>query len=143
MATKTTKKATKKVEAQTRNVTGVIRKGALAYVGLYVAAYDRVKPMIATTGDKAEKFFGELVEKGETVEAQAGEVATTAKTRAFAFAAKAREALPTLPKAANDRVAELEAEIAKLNKKVKAKAKATSKKATKVVTEKTTAKKAA
>lgn len=143
MATKTTKKATKKTDAQTRNVTSVIRKGALAYVGLYVAAYDRVKPMLATTGDKAEKFFGELVEKGETVEAQAADVAVTAKTRALALAAKAREALPTLPKAANDRVAELEAEIAKLNKKVAAKAKAKSKKATKVVTEKTAAKKAA
>jgi len=143
MATKTTKKATKKVETETLKVTDMVRKGALAYVGLYVAAYDRVKPLIAETGDKAEKFFGELVEKGETVEAQAADVATTAKSRAFDFAAKAREIMPTLPKAANDRVAELEAEIAKLNKKVAAKAKATSKKAAKVKTQKTTAKKAA
>ncbi|WP_017930990.1 hypothetical protein [Robiginitomaculum antarcticum] len=144
MATKKTKtsapkKAVNTVETEARNVGTMLRKSALAYVGLYVAAYDRVKPIVANTGEKAEKFFGELVEKGEIVEAQAADVAVTAKTRAFAMAAKARQAMPVI---ANDRVEELENEIAKLNKKVAAKAKSATQ-AKKVKTQKTTAKKAA
>lgn len=144
MATKMTKvsapkKAVKTVETEARNVGTILRKGALAYVGLYVAAYDRVKPIVANTGEKAEKLLGELVEKGEVIEAQAADVAVTAKTRVFALASKAREALPVI---ANDRVNQLEGEITKLNKKVAAKAKSATQ-ATKVKTQKTTAKKAA
>jgi len=101
----------------------IARKGVLAYVGLHVAAYDRVKPAFAA----GEKLFGELVVKGEKIEAQAQtqvkDVVAAAQTKAGEVADRVRTIVPDF--AANDRVAELEAELEALNKKVKAKAKKT------------------
>jgi len=115
------------------------RKGALAYVGLYVAAYEAAKPIFG----KTEKVFGEMVVKGEAIEAQAQGVFSTATSKAAEMTSKVRE---TLPMPSNDRVAELEAEVEVLNKKIKAMAKkktAAKKTATRGKTQKTADVKAA
>lgn len=117
----TVKTITDRAQLRAAQATTIARKGALAYVGLHVAAYDRVKPAFAA----GEKFFGELVVKGEKIEAQAQTqvqgVVAVAQTKAGEVAEKVRDIVPGF--AANDRVAELEAELEVLNKKIKAKAK--------------------
>lgn len=50
-----------KRRAQARSIA---RKGALAYVGLYVAGYEHVKPYFV----KTDQWIDELAEKGEVVE---------------------------------------------------------------------------
>jgi len=99
----------------------VIRNGWLAYLGLYGAAYERVKPRFENLGDKTADFFGELVEKGETIEATAQDHLADARERATdaydnGFT-KVRNIMPKIVPA-NDRVEELEAEIEVLNKKI-------------------------
>ena len=138
-ATKTAKKTTKTtktVENNTMTAREIARKGALAYVGLHVAAYERVKPVFGAT----EKVFGEMVVKGEAIEAQAQGAFSVATTKAAEMTSKVREALPL---ASNDRVEELETEVEVLNKKIKAMAKkktAAKKSAARVNTQKTVAK---
>ena len=121
---KTTKaKTAKKVEAKTPSI---VRKGALAYLGLYGFAAERaqmradqVKELYAKTTDG---LFEDLVERGEKVEQLAIGTAKTAQKRVvetFEDTTAKVKAVPTkLPFGANDRVAELEAEVATLNKKI-------------------------
>ena len=132
MATKTTKKTTKttakKAAATTNekfNVVDAARKGALAYVGLYGYAYDRAKSRfeqareLATTSTTG--LFGELVEKGEGVEVEATKLFKNAQLKALKTYGEGSEKVKAvLPKFANDRVSELEAEVAVLNKKIAA-----------------------
>ncbi len=96
-----------------------MRKGWLAYLGLYGAAYERVKPFTSKAGVALE----DLIAKGETVENSAQEVAGDVRERATDIYgesfAKVRNFMPSFIKR-NDRVEELEAEIAALNKKVTA-----------------------
>ncbi|GJL95119.1 MAG: hypothetical protein DHS20C05_15240 [Hyphococcus sp.] len=97
----------------------VLRKGWLAYLGLYGAAYERVKPYTA----KANSTLEDLIAKGETVETNAQEVVGDVRERANSFygkrASKVRSFMPSFMNR-NDRVEELEVEIAALNKKVAA-----------------------
>jgi len=155
MATKTAKKTTKKAIQKTAaktdekfNAVELARKGALAYVGLYGYAYDRAKlrfeqaRTFATTSTTG--LFDELVEKGEGVEAQANVLFKGAQVQAVkTYSENADKVKAALPKFANDRVSELEAEVAALNKKITTlskKAKAVRKPvATKMKTEKTSA----
>lgn len=128
MATKTAKKATKKLDTKTDtklNALGLARKGTLAYVGLYGYAYDRAKSRFeqvrafATTSTTG--LFDELVEKGEGVEAQAGTFIKGAQVKALkTYADGSEKVKAALPKFANDRVSELESEVAALNKKIAA-----------------------
>lgn len=128
MATKTTQKKTKKTEtkAETKlTALKVARKGTLAYVGLYGYAYDRAKlrfeqaKAFATTSTTG--FFDELVEKGEAVEEQAGTLFKGAQVQALqTYAEGSKKVKAVLPKFANDRVTELEAEVLALNKKIAA-----------------------
>jgi hypothetical protein len=146
---KTAKKVEAKVETRTEQATAILRKGVLAYVGLHGAAYERAKfraEQVREAANKArtqgEAFFGTLVEKGEEIEKEAGKLAkstqetvvetyeeTTEKVKSF----KPSSILPAniLPFSANDRVAELEAEVTALNKKIASLSKSTAKKATK------------
>jgi hypothetical protein len=106
------------------------RKGTLAYLGLYVSAYDAVKPLFA----KTEGVFSDMVVKGEAIEASAQGVVSIAGVKAGEMAAKVREALP-LP-AANDRLVPVKS--AKRSSKTASKKKAAAKKtATKTKTIKT------
>ena len=126
-----------RVQLRAAQATTIARKSTLAYVGLHVAAFERVKPAMAA----GEKFFGELVVKGEKIEEQAQTQAkdayAVASVKAGEIAEKVRNIVPVF--AANDRVAELETELEVLNKRVKAKAKkktASVKSAAKVETQK-------
>jgi|GEM_PF-2783733 len=96
-----------------------LRKGWLAYLGLYGAAYERVKPLTAKAGETIEQ----LIAKGETVETNAQEAAEDARERAANFygegVTRVRRFMPEFV-TRTDRVDELEAEIAALNKKVTA-----------------------
>ena len=140
--TKTTKtKATKKVQVDAKINAPVqaLRKGALAYVGLYGAAYEAAKTRFETVRGTADNLFDSLVEKGETIETAALGLAKAAQVKATdTFTTSTEKVRDVLPRPSNDRVEELEAEITKLNKKISAmaKKKASAKKAS-VKTQKT------
>ena len=125
-------------EKQIVNPVEVIRNGWLAYIGLYGTAYERVKPRFENLGEKTADLFGELVEKGETIEATAQDHFADARERATGIYGnsfeKVRDFMPKM--ASNDRVQELEDEIDALNKKIatlskKTAAKKTARKTTK------------
>jgi sugar diacid utilization regulator len=130
MAKAQTKK-TKTTKTTKTQKTSAVRKGALAYLGLYGVAYERavmraeqVKGLYATkVKGSTDGLFTELVARGEKVEELALGTAKTAQKRAVetfeTTTDKVKAALPTsLPFGANDRVEELEAEVAALNKKI-------------------------
>ncbi|WP_427449826.1 hypothetical protein [Litorimonas sp. WD9-15] len=124
--TKKTAKVAKKTEAKT---TSALRKGTLAYLGLYGVAAERarlraeqVKGLYNKTTDG---LFEDLVARGEKVEELALDTAKTAQKRAVetfeTTTSKVKSIVPTsLPFGANDRVEELEAEVKALNKKISA-----------------------
>lgn len=128
MATKTAKKTAKTadVQADTKfKAVQLARKGTLAYLGLYGYAYDRAKLRFeqARTFAKTSTngLFDELVEKGEGVEAQAAALVKGAQVQAIkTYSENADKVKSALPKFANDRVSELEAEVDALNKKITA-----------------------
>jgi len=109
----------KKTETIEMTPAEMLRKGWLAYLGLYGAAYERVKPLTTKAGAALE----DLIAKGETVETGAQEIATDVKTRAQGVygdgVARVRKYMPKFGGEAA-RVEELEAEVAALNKKVSA-----------------------
>ncbi len=102
------------------NPRDAIRKGWLAYLGVYGAAYERAEAIL--TG-KGVDIFDEFVEKGEEVETRAQDAFADMRERAHEVYGERlnfdrfRKILP-LNNAGKGRVEELEAEIAALNKKV-------------------------
>ena len=120
--TKKTAKVAKKTEVQT---TSAIRKGTLAYLGLYGFAAERatkraeqVKAFYATATDG---LLEDLIARGEKVEKLAVGTALTAQKRAVeTFETTTDKVKGVVPFGANDRVEELEAEIKTLNKKISA-----------------------
>jgi len=118
----------KTAQKQAKKTSFALRKGFRAYVGLYSAAYDRIVPVVKTAG----KNYDELAEKGEKLEVAAQNFAkdfrVNAQKTVEGTVGKVRSALP---RAANDRVEELEAEIARLNKKLTAKTRKAPKKTVK------------
>ena len=121
-ATKKTAKTAKKVEAKT---TSVVRKGALAYLGLYGFAAERATKRVdqvkALYTNATDGLFDDLVERGEKVEQLALGTAKTAQKRAVeTFETTTEKVKSVVPFGANDRVEELEAEIETLNKKITA-----------------------
>ncbi|MCB2097579.1 MAG: hypothetical protein KDE05_08105 [Parvularculaceae bacterium] len=110
------------VETVEVNAAEAIRKGWLAYLGAYGLAFERAKPALATIKEKYAEIFGDLVEKGEEVEATAKEQMVDVRDRAKgvygAGVEKFRAIMPV--RAANDRVKELEAEVEALTKKLEA-----------------------
>ena len=118
----------KKTETKTTTPAEMLRKGWLAYLGLYGAAYERVKPLTGKYTDVLE----DLIAKGETVENNAQEVAETVRERATGFYGerinRVRNFVPSV--ARKNRVEELEAEIEALNKKVASLSKKTATKTT-------------
>lgn len=110
----------------------IVRKGFRAYVGMFGAAYEAATPVF----DKAVKNYDDYAVRGEKLETVATTYAKDTRKTVTEFA-KARltkrsaQLRSFVPGAANDRVVELEAEIAKLNKKIVTMAKSTAKKVTK------------
>lgn len=109
----------KKTETAKITPAEAVRKGWLAYLGLYGAAFERVKPMT----EKYADVFETLVAKGANVEANAQEVAETVRERATGIygenVERFRKFVPSVV-ARKSRVEELEAEVEALNKKVEA-----------------------
>ncbi len=108
-----------KTEAGATKVTVMLRKGVLAYIGLHGAAFERAQTRLTKTRTATDGLFESFVVKGEKMEAQAGDFLKGTQSKVTETykknAQKVREILPT---SANDRVEELEAEIAALNKKI-------------------------
>jgi polyhydroxyalkanoate synthesis regulator phasin len=129
----TKRKSAKAKEIRATTPTEAVRNGWLAYLGLYGVALERVKPTIAAIGEKYTDVFGDLVAKGETVEATAIERMQDARDRVEglyeAAIEKARVVVPFARPAAA-KVKTLEAEIDALNAKI---AELSKKPATKVV----------
>lgn len=111
------------VEVKETTAIDAIRKGWLAYLGAYGLAFERARPALKTLSEKYAGLFGDLVEKGEEVEATAREQIVDVRDRAKGFygagVEKFRAVLP-IRGAANDRVKELEAEVEALTKKLDA-----------------------
>jgi hypothetical protein len=132
--TKKTAKTAKKVEAKT---TSTLRKGTLAYLGLYGFAAERATKRVVQVkslyANATDGLFEDLVARGEKVEEAALETAKTAQKRAVeTFETTTDKVKSVVPFGANDRVEELQAEIKTLNKKISAlskKAKTPAKKA--------------
>ncbi len=134
MANKTTK-----ITKYTFTTPAAVQKGFRAYVGMFGAAYERAVPVL----EKAAKNYDDYAARGEKLETSATSFVKDTRKTVTEFAAKRYEMRaakvrsffpPRAVKAANDRVVELETEIAKLNKKIVALAK----KPTKKVLKKTT-----
>jgi hypothetical protein len=124
----------KAVETKDLNAVEALRQGWLAYLGLYGVAIERAKPTIEKLTKNYAEIFGDLVQKGEEVEATAKEQIVDARDRAKglygAGVEKFRAVLPVRG-AANDRVKELEAEVEALTKKLSTTAKKTTARTTK------------
>ena len=113
------KEAAAKTEANATKATALLRKGVLAYVGLHGAAYERAQTRFAQARKATDGLFDTLVEKGEEMENQAGDFFKGTQSKVTeAYSKNAKKVRAALPTSANDRVEELEAEIAALNKKI-------------------------
>lgn len=140
--TKAAKTAPKAVKKEALKATEILRKGALAYIGLHGAAYERAKFRFEQVRGATDGLFDTFVEKGEELEAKATVLAKGAQAKATeTFSETSSKVRGAFPKASNDRVVELEAEVAALNKKIAALAKKAPKKVpakkVKMTTEKT------
>ena len=125
--TEKTAKTTKKVEAKT---TSALRKGALAYLGLYGFAAERAakraEQVKAFYENATDGLFEDLVARGEKVEELALDTAKTAQKRAVeTFETTTDKVKSVVPFGANDLVEELQSEIKTLNKKITALSKKT------------------
>ena len=119
---KKTAKTAKKVEAKT---TSALRKGTLAYLGLYGFAAERAtkraEQVKALYANATDGLFEDLIARGEKLESLALETAKTAQQRATeTFETTTDKVKSVVPFGANDRVEELQAEIRTLNKKISA-----------------------
>lgn len=115
--TTTKKKATKKT-VEVSN----IRKGARAYLGLYGLAYERAQFRADQLKTASGELFETLVKKGEVLEAQTLELTKGARAKATDLVEDSVETVKNVvPFGVRDnRVEELETEIAALNKKIAA-----------------------
>lgn len=113
----------RKTETKTETTLGAreaIRKGWLAYIGIYGAAYERANALV--TGKGADMFEG-FVAKGEEVETRAQDAIETVREQAQGLYGErfdleqVTKFFPN-PLAQKTRVEELEAEVVALSKKV-------------------------
>lgn len=124
-AKKTTKKTTKKATAKKVDTKSAVRKGTLAYLGLYGFAAERARlrteQVKALYTSATDGLFEDLVARGEKVEEFAVDTAKTAQKRAVeTFETTTDKVKAAVPFGANDRVEELEAEVKALTKKITA-----------------------
>lgn len=117
-----TSRRNKIVKIEETNPADALRQGWLAWLGAYGLVFERAKPAIEKLSREYEGLFGDLVEKGEEIEAAAKERAADARDRVKEFyGAGARKIRAFSP--ADDRVKKLEAEVEALTKKLAARAK--------------------
>jgi polyhydroxyalkanoate synthesis regulator phasin len=118
---KTAKKTTKKTTAKTGDVSA-IRKGALAYVGLYGLAYERAQMRADQLKTASGELFETLVKKGAVLEGKGMELTKETRAKATDMVETSVETVKNVvPFGGRDnRVEELEAEVASLNKKISA-----------------------
>lgn len=118
---KTTRKTTKKTTAKTAEVSS-IRKGALAYVGLYGLAYERAQMRADQLKTASGELFETLVKKGSVLETKGLELTKDTRAKATDMVETSVETVKNVvPFGGRDnRVEELEAEVASLNKKISA-----------------------
>jgi polyhydroxyalkanoate synthesis regulator phasin len=133
-------KTTKKTAAKKAEVSN-IRKGALAYIGLYGLAYERAQMRADQLKTASGELFETLVKKGEVLEGKGLELTKDTRAKATDMVETSVETVKNVvPFGGRDnRVEELEGEVAALNKKIAAlskKATAT-RKAVKTATAKT------
>ena len=133
----------KKTAKKTVEAKSAVRKGTLAYLGLYGFAAERARlrteQVKALYNNATDGLFEDLVARGEKVEELAFGTAKTAQKRAVeTFETTTDKVKSVVPFGANDRVEELEAEIKTLNKKISALSKKASKPSKTATTDKTT-----
>lgn len=115
------KTTTKTSSAKTAEVSN-IRKGALAYVGLYGLAYERAQMRVDQLKTASGELFDTLVKKGAVLETKGLELTKDTRAKATDMVETSVETVKTvMPFGGRDnRVEELEAEVASLNKKIAA-----------------------
>lgn len=114
-----TKKVAEKTETPVERVTTVLRKGTLAYFGMYGAAFEAAQTRFSKARETTDEMFEEFVKKGEELETQAQDFFKNSQEKVSeTYEENAKKVRSILPSAANDRVEELEAEIKALNKKI-------------------------
>jgi len=136
--TKTTKKTAivKTNFASNLKSPAIVRKGFRAYVGVFGAAYEAALPRYEKAVKTATKSYDDYAARGAKLETAATtyvkdtrkNVASFAKAR---FEKRSAQLRSIVPGSAKGRVVELEAEIAKLNKKIVSLAKTAPKKVAK------------
>lgn len=115
---KTTKKTKTAKNAEVSN----LRKGVLAYAGLHRLAYERAQFRADQLKNASGELFETLVKKGEVLESKGLELTKDARAKATDLVEDSVETVKNVvPFGARDnRVEELEAEVAALNKKIAA-----------------------
>lgn len=115
-------KTTKKTAKTETKAAANLRKGALAYVGLYGLAYERAQVRADQLKAKSGELFETLVKKGEVLEGKGLEMTKEYRAKANELVGEGVETVRNVvPFGNNDnRVEELEAEIKALNKKIAA-----------------------
>jgi len=73
---------TKKTQKEAVKATALLRKGTLAYIGLYGAAYERAKFRVEQVRGATDGLFDTLIVKGEEIEGKATEIAKGAQVKA-------------------------------------------------------------
>jgi len=125
-AQKAKAKTSPKTSAPSAKKQSLLRRSALAYVGLYGLAYDRAMMRFDQARDLTDTLFDELVEKGELIEAKTNarfKVAQTDAIKQYEATSKSLaklNPLNLLPGKVEPLVEELEDEVAQLGKKLKA-----------------------
>ena len=113
-------KVTATIEQETAKARAALRKGALAYIGVYGAAYDIAKTRFTKFRSTSNTLFDQMVEKGTEIETQAVKLTEGLRAKAGETVETGTEKVRNvLPFGSNDRVAELEAEVKALNAKIK------------------------
>lgn len=114
-------KTTKKTAAKKAEVSN-IRKGALAYIGLYGLAYERAQMRADQLKTASNDLFETLVKKGEVLEGKGLELTKDTRAKATDMVETSVETVKNVvPFGGRDnRVEELEGEVAALNKKIAA-----------------------
>ena len=136
-------KADIKIEVKpVANAAALLRKGTRAYIGLYGAAFQRAQMRFEQVKGATDGLFTDLVERGTEIENRAVDMAKLAKTKSSdGISAATDKVADFVPVAANNRVAELELEVAQLNAKISKlvkSAKKAAKPAAKMSTDRTT-----
>lgn len=117
---KTTKKTSPETtETPVKRATAAMRKGTLAYLGLYGAAYEAAQTRFTKVRETSGDTFEDFAKKGEVLETKAQDLFKDAQEKmSETYGKNTKKIRSMLPKAANDRVEKLEGEIKALNKKI-------------------------